>query len=152
MYLPGVVTPLALDCIHTNNAQKKHVCVQKLQALVRISFLGENKRILFTYGRLSNKMQSHANPKNKDMMGRYLLNTNSHHSRHTHLLYTKPVLDRVGEVNVCMGPHHVCFDGEEYLLAYAKNVSPISHTEFLIFYKLDKHTTHTKLDNTILVR
>ena len=92
------------------------------------------------------------NPKNKDMMGRYLLNTNSHHSRHTHLLYTKPVLDRVGEVNVCMGPHHVCFDGEEYLLAYAKNVSPISHTEFLIFYKLDKHTTHTKLDNTILVR
>ena len=91
-------------------------------------------------------------PKNKDMMGRYLLNTNSHHSRHTHLLYTKPVLDRVGEVNVCMGPHHVCFDGEEYLLAYAKNVSPISHTEFLIFYKLDKHTTHTKLDNTTLLR
>ena len=65
---------------------------------------------------------------------------------------TKPVLDRVGEVNVCMGPHHVCFDGEEYLLAYAKNVSPISHTELLIFYKLDKHTSHSKSDNMILLR
>ena len=96
LYLPGVVTPLALDCIHTNNAQKKHVCVQKLQALVRISFLGENKRILFTYGRLSNKMQSHANPKNKHMMGRYLLNTNSHHSRHTHLLWNKACIRQSG--------------------------------------------------------
>ena len=67
-------------------------------------------------------------------------------------IWTKPVLDRVGEVNVCMGPHHVCFDGEEYLLAYAKNVSPISHTELLIFYKLDKHTIHTKFDNMILLR
>ena len=155
LYLPGVVTPLALDCIHTNNAQKKHVCVQKLQALVRISFLGENKRILFTYGRLSNKMQSHAIleiRKTKtwwvDICWIQILIILD-----IHIFYgTKPVLDRVGEVNVCMGPHHVCFDGEEYLLAYAKNVSPISHTEFLIFYKLDKHTTHTKLDNTILVR
>jgi hypothetical protein len=58
----------------------------------------------------------------------------------------------VGEVNVCMGPHHVCIVREEYLLAYAKNVSPINHTELLIFFKLDKHTTHTKFDNMILLR
>ena len=150
LYLPGVVTPLALDCIHTNNAQKKHVCVQKLQALVHISFLGENKLILFTYGRLSNRMQSRVIRKTKtwwlDIYWTQILIILDIY------IWTKPVLDRVGEVNVCMGPHHVCFDGEEYLLAYAKNVSPISHTELLIFYKLDKHTTHTKLDNMILLR
>ena len=153
LYLPGVVTPLALDCIHTNNAQKKHVCVQKLQALVRISFLGENKRILFTYARLSNKMQSHAIIRKKETWWVDIYCTRVLIILDIYIFYgTKPVLDRVGEVNVCMGPHHVCIVREEYLLAYAKNVSPISHTELLIFFKLDKHTTHTKFDNMILLR
>ena len=94
LYLPGVVTPLALDCIHTNNAQKKHVCVQKLQALVRISFWEKTNEYCSLMRGYRTKCNH--NPKNRDMMGRYLLNTNSHHSRHIHLLWNKACIRQSG--------------------------------------------------------
>ena len=97
LYLPGVVTPLALDCIHTNNAQKKHVCVQKLQALVLRPFFGRKQtNIVHLCEAIEQNAITCYNPKNKHIMGRYLLNTNSHHSRHTHLLWNKACIRQSG--------------------------------------------------------